>query len=118
MLWRPRTHTHTQEEAVLTYSRSQNTLATHNSAGYLNVPEACSRDLGNFFLSNNTTFPPNNVAILTISQIIKDFMSSASEDELDALYIDAREAAYINIILKELGHKQHRTPIQTDRSNQ
>ena len=45
-------------------------------------------------------------------------MSSASEDELDALYIAAREAAYIHIILKELGHKQHRTPIQTDRSNQ
>ena len=41
-------------------------------------------------------------------------MSSAAEAELGALYIMAREAVYIRQILQELGHKQPRTPMQTD----
>ena len=43
-------------------------------------------------------------------------MSSAAEAELDALFINAKEAAYIHNILEELGHEQPRTPIQTDNS--
>ena len=42
---------------------------------------------------------PTIGAILTISQIIKNVMSSAAEAELGALYIVAREAVYIRIIL-------------------
>ena len=41
-------------------------------------------------------------------------MSSATEAELAGLYIMAREAVYIRIILEELGHKQPPTPLQTD----
>ena len=43
-------------------------------------------------------------------------MSSATEAELGALYIMAREAVYIRIILEEMGHKQPPTPLQTDNS--
>ncbi len=39
--------------------------------------------------------PPNNGAILTVATIIKKVMSSAAEAELGALYINAKEAAYI-----------------------
>jgi hypothetical protein len=41
-------------------------------------------------------------------------MSLATEAELAALYIMAREAVYIRIILEEMGHKQPLTPVQTD----
>eukprot|EP00804_Cyclotella_cryptica_P014314 CCRYP_019161-RA/>CCRYP_019161-RA protein AED:0.46 eAED:0.63 QI:0/-1/0/1/-1/1/1/0/88 len=41
-------------------------------------------------------------------------MASATEAELAALFITAREAVYIRIILMELGHKQPATPLQTD----
>jgi hypothetical protein len=41
-------------------------------------------------------------------------MSSATEAELAGLYIMAREAVYIRIVLEELGHKQPPTPLQTD----
>jgi hypothetical protein len=41
-------------------------------------------------------------------------MSSATEAELAGLYIMAREAVYIRIILEELGHAQPPTPLQTD----
>ncbi len=43
-------------------------------------------------------------------------MSSAAEAELGALYINAREAIPIRHLLKEMGHKQPPTPIQTDNS--
>jgi hypothetical protein len=43
-------------------------------------------------------------------------MSSATEVELAGLYIMAREAVYIRIILEELGHKQPPTPLQTNNS--
>ena len=41
-------------------------------------------------------------------------MSSATEAELAGLYIMAHKAVYIRIILKELGHIQPSTPLQTD----
>ena len=104
----------TQEEAVLTFSASDMVLAVHSDASYHSEPRARSRAGGHFFLSSDTVHPPNNGAILTIAQIIKNVMSSAAEAELGALYIMAREAVYIRQILQELGHKQPRTPMQTD----
>ncbi len=41
-------------------------------------------------------------------------MSSATEAELAGLYIMARKAIYIRIILEELGHIQPPTLLQTD----
>ena len=43
-------------------------------------------------------------------------MTSATEAEIAALYIMAREVVYIRIILEELGHKQPPTSLQTDNS--
>ena len=67
-------------------------------------------------MSYDSNDPPNNGAILNIAHIIKNVMSSATEAELGALYIMAREAVYIRSVLEELGHKQPPTPIQTDNS--
>ena len=67
-------------------------------------------------MSYDSNDPPNNGAILNIAHIIKNVMSSATEAELAALYIMAREAVYIRSVLEELGHKQPPTPIQTDNS--
>ncbi len=41
-------------------------------------------------------------------------MSSATKAELAALYIMARKAVYIRIVLEEMGHTQPPTPLQTD----
>ena len=106
----------TQEESFLIYSLIQITLSTHSNSGYLGELEARSRAGRHFFLSKNTTFPPNNGAILTIAQIIKNVMSLEAEAGLGALYIYAREAESIRIVLEYLGHKQPRTPIQTENS--
>jgi hypothetical protein len=43
-------------------------------------------------------------------------MSSAAEAKLGALYINAREAVPCRTLLREMGHPQPPTPIQTDNS--
>ena len=106
----------TQEEAVITYHASPMVAAAHSDASYLSEPKARSRAGGHFFMSSDSTIPQNNGAVLNIAHIIKHVMSSATEAELAALYIMAREAVYIRIILEELGHKQPPTPLQTDNS--
>ena len=106
----------TQEEAIITYNASDMKLAAHSDASYLSEPKARSRAGGHFFLSNETTIPQNNGAVLNIAHIIKHVMTSATEAELAALYIMAREAVYIRIILEEMGHQQPPTPLQTDNS--
>ena len=105
-----------QEEAIITYRASPMILAAHSDAGYLNEPKARSRAGGIFYLTTPETFPPPNGSILNIAQIIKNVMSSAAEAELGALYINAREAIYIRLILERMGHPQTATPIQTDNS--
>ena len=91
-------------------------LAAHSDASYVSETNAQSRDGGHFFLSSDSTIPQNNGAVLNISHIIKHVVSSATEAELAGLYIMAREAVYIRIILKEMGHKQLPTPLQTNNS--
>jgi hypothetical protein len=59
-----------QEEAVLSYHASNMVLAIHSNASYLSKPKARSQAGGHFFLSSNTTVPPNNGAILNIAHII------------------------------------------------
>jgi hypothetical protein len=104
----------TQEEAIITYLASKMILNVHSDAGYLHEKKARSQASGHFFLSNNDTSPPNNGAFLTNATIIKAVMSSAAEAELGALYLNAKEAAYLCQILQEMGHPQPRTPIQTN----
>ena len=58
--------------------------------------------------------PLNNGAVLNIAHIIKHVMTSATEADLAALYIMAREAVYIRIVLEEMRHKQPPAPLQTD----
>jgi hypothetical protein len=101
----------TQEDAVLSYHASDMVLAVHSNTSYLSEPKACSRARGHFFLPSDTTIPPNNGAVLNIAHTIKNVMSSATKAELAGLYIMARKAVYIRIILEELRHKQPPTPL-------
>ena len=50
----------TQEDAVLSYHASDMVLAVHSDTSYLSKPKARSRAGGHFFLSRDTTIPPNN----------------------------------------------------------
>ncbi len=89
-------------------------LVIHSDAIYLSEPHAHSCAGGYFFLSFDEKVPHNNGAVLNITHIIKHVMSSATEAKLVAHNIMAHKAVYICIILDEMGHKQHPTPIQTN----
>ena len=89
-------------------------LVAHSDASYPSVPKVRSQSGGHFFLSSDSTVPQNNGAVLNITHTIKHVISSAIVAELDTLYIMAREAVYIHIILEEMGHQQPPTPLQTD----
>jgi hypothetical protein len=106
----------THPDAILTYKKSNMVLAVHSNALYLSESKAWSQAGGHFFMTSDTDDQPNNGAVLNVSQIIKSVMSSAADAELGALYINACEAVPMRNLLDEMGHKQPKTPIQTDNS--
>ncbi len=67
-------------------------------------------------MAGDDKIPINNSAVLNILQIIKSVMSSVAEAELAALLINAKTAVSMRTMLKELGHPQMRTPMQTNNS--
>jgi hypothetical protein len=106
----------TQPNAILTYKKSDMILAVHSDASYLSKAGARSRVGGHFFCSKDSKNPSNNGTVHTVSKILKTVMSSAVKAELGALYINAREAAPMHQLLKEMGHKQPKNPIKTNNS--
>jgi hypothetical protein len=103
-----------QDKAVLTYKARNMVLAIHSNASYLSNPKTCSHADGHMFMAGRDDIPTNNGAVLNILQIIWAVMSSAAEAELGALFINAETAVSMHHTLKELGHPQPPTPIQTD----
>ena len=59
----------------------------------------------------------NNGAILKLSKIIKHVMSSASEAETAALFLNCKAAIPLRIVLEEMGHPQPKTSVVTDNSS-
>jgi hypothetical protein len=67
-------------------------------------------------MAGTEDIPINNGAVLNISQIIRGVMSLAAEAKLGALFINAKTAVSMHCTLKEMGHPQTCTPIQTNNS--
>ena len=105
-----------QNDAVVTYHKSDMILAVHIDASYLSEPKARSRAGGHFFFSENDKDPKDNGALHIVVKIIKQFVLSAAEAELGRLFINAKTAVPIRTTLEELGHKQLPSPIRTDNS--
>ena len=106
----------TNSEAMVMHHKSYMILAVHSDASFLSEPKACSRAGGHFFLSGNATFPPNNGTVHNTVQIIKSVMSSTTEAELGALYINTKQKAFLHQILLEMGNPQPPMPTKTDNS--
>jgi hypothetical protein len=103
-----------QEDAIVTNQASNMKLAIHSDASYLLEPKARSRAGGQMLMAGTEEIPTNNGAVLNILQIIKAVMSSAAEAKLGVLLINTKMAVSMQRTLKELGHPQLRTPIQTN----
>ena len=104
----------THPDDIITYHDSDMVLVGHSDASYLSESKAQSRAGRHFFMSRNTATPPNNGAVMTITQIIKAFMFSDAEDKLASLLINLNEAFTSQHALGDIGHKQLPTPVQID----
>ena len=74
----------------ITFRVSDMVISAHSDAVYLNVTKARSRAGVHIMLSENIPVPTYNGPMLTIAQIIRNFMSSAAEAELAGLFICAK----------------------------
>ena len=107
---------HTNPIAIKLYRACDMILKIHSDAAYLVEPEARSR-AGGFFYLGNLDGNLINGSILVIAKIIKNVVSSASEAEIAALFINARAALPLVVALEEMGHnKQPATELITDNS--
>jgi hypothetical protein len=61
--------------------------------------------------NNNNDKKLTNGAILIVSKVLKHVMSSASEAEIGAVFINTKEGAVLRTTLEELGHNQPPTPM-------
>jgi hypothetical protein len=91
-------------------------LCTHANAGFLNETKSRSRAGVHIFLLEDDPYPRFNGTILTIAHIIKFVMASATESELAALFIAAREMIPYCQTLIDMDWPQPKSPIQTDNS--
>ena len=92
-------------------------LHIHTDASFLSEPKAKIGSGGYFFLSNFPDDPTqdlHNAPIHVLCQILKNFLASASEAELAAMFENAQMGAIIRATLWDLGHKQPPTPLRTD----
>jgi hypothetical protein len=72
------------------YQASDMALCAHSDAGFLNVSNSRSCTRAHIFLSENKPFLRLIGAALSIAQIIKFVMASATKSELAALFVMAR----------------------------
>jgi hypothetical protein len=91
-------------------------LHIHSDPSYLSESQAKSR-AGGFFYMGNTSKNDKKLtigAILIISKVLRHVISSAAEAEIGAVFINAKEGAFLRTTLEELGHKQPPIPMETD----
>ena len=91
-------------------------LSAHSDAAYLNAPRVRSRSGAHIMLSENTPVTSFNVTVLTIAQIIKNFMSSAAEANLSGIFICDKATIPLRNTLIEMGWPQPPSPVQCDNS--
>ena len=106
-------YTSTHPNAIATYHASNVVLAGHSNVSCLYKSKTRSRAVGHFFVSNNTEYPSNNGSVLTVAKTINTAMSSTTEAELGDLFINCCKSIPAHQSLKEMGHKQPPTPMQT-----
>ena len=105
----------TYPNATLVYTPSGMILKIHSDASYLSEPKAKSRYGGHYYLGSKPLHTTTiNGAVHTTASILKNVVSSASEAEYGALFMNAKAAVALRQALHDMGHPQPPTPLQTD----
>jgi hypothetical protein len=95
----------THPHAAFRFHKSDMRLYIHSDASYLSEPQARSR-VGVYFYLVKDTEPPDiqhaNGPIPMESRIMKNVMAAASEAEIETLFDNSQEGAYIRFGLCKL----------------
>ena len=75
-----------------------------SDASYLSEPDSKSRAAGHCYLANKDSDNLSNGAVMTLSEIIKHVMTSASETELAAMFYKCKAAQPLRTSLEQIGH--------------
>ena len=107
----------THPDAGIRFRASDMVCNVHSDARYLSVGKAHSRAGGYFFLGSlpiqSKPIILNGNVHITCT-ILKLVAALATEVELGALFLNAREVRILRLILEELRHSQPPTPIHID----
>lgn len=109
----------TYPNATVRFHASDMVLHLHSDASYLSEPQARSRAAGYHYLGDDDAPNANarlNGAVLVVSKIMTEVLSSAAEAEVGATFYNGKEACTIRTALIEMGHPQPATTIVTDNS--
>ena len=114
--------------AVVRYRASDMYLWVHSDGSYLSETKARSRCSGYFLLGDRLPVPsptsetqvhsstcPNG-AVLVNTHVMNEVVALAAECEFGCLFYNGKDAVVVRTSLKELGHEQGPTPMQTDNS--
>ena len=125
----------TYHNPTLRYRKSDMILRVHSDVSYLSVSKGRYRTAGYFFLSsaaqsqNSPTtkpstipdnksplepLPPSNGAVHVLYTILKSIMTSATEAEIAAIFVNCQECIHLRNTLEDLGYPQPPTHIQVD----
>ena len=106
----------TWPDAELVFVPSDMRLGVWSNASYLSESDSRSRAGGHHSLTTNDPFGSAslNGAVEAISSILPMVVSSASEAEVGAIFLNAQAAVSTSGTLLDLGYPQAATPIITD----
>jgi hypothetical protein len=98
----------TNSDFTLRFYASDMQLAIESDASYLSAYNARSRVGGYHYLTSSVTdpdspAPPRNGAVLVLSNILKNVVSSAAEAEIAATFFNGQEGCPIIATLAEMG---------------
>ena len=110
----------THPDAISIYHDSRMKLHTHIDTSFLLAPGEKIRAGGYHYLSepssdtNNPHPPLNGPTIHVEYTTMKNFLESAMEAELGALFVNCQRGTALTIAMEEMGHHQPPTPVVTD----
>ena len=85
----------TNPNPTFRFTHSAIILRIHSDTSYFSITKARSRAADFFYLSNNSDSPPFNGVIYVLHAIFENFMVSATEAEIGAIFVNCQETIAI-----------------------
>ena len=94
----------THPDAIITFKKSKMILAIHSDASHLTEPKARNRADGHYYMADDDEDQPKGGPVHNVAKIIRNVMASTADAEIEALYINSRQAISAQQFLKKMGH--------------